>query len=525
MADLEAVSTVKNLPPGFTLPRLTAPDGDAETGFGLSEAVRQTLAAWAMDELAVWRLNQLNAAATSAKFKTINETSRSIYILAFSGKSVQILEKPATINEIPSGKRRAFAYLGFFEALAEFLPDDFRAELALETNDKVVEKHDVPVFCFQKRRGERSVLLPDIDFLNNDFYQDKGFGDPHRYTDKMPSAIFVGSTSGGQVTPDVARSCALPRLRAARFFQDNSRVDFLLPQIVQTTSQEASDILKKMPFCQVAKMSWPEQKLRRFLISMDGNGATCSRVAIALKSNSILLKYGSDDLLYYFRYLQPWLHYIPVTNDHDIEKILDLETAMPEFFEAIAANGTKFAEDYISHQAVFVYTIQLLLIYAKCFSDTDQGNEATRPAAPPKAPAVQLPHYVVLLAHVQGRGDVNADSQGWVGEAGTHRSVEGFAFSLGSQHFNRQFTYRLIRADGSLDARVPAGHFCGTRGAASPLHGFMIEYATDARDVPAIVYEGIFSDGFSSGPLTQGVPCKSGTGATLVAMRIGLAAT
>ena len=33
-------------------------------------------------------------------------------------------------------------------------------------------------------------------------------------------------------------------------------------------------------------------------------------MVVALKSNSVLLKYKSDDLLYYFRHLQPWMRFI-----------------------------------------------------------------------------------------------------------------------------------------------------------------------------------------------------------------------
>jgi hypothetical protein len=40
-------------------------------------------------------------------------------------------------------------------------------------------------------------------------------------------------------------------------------------------------------------MSWREQLRHRFLLSLDGNGAVCARLAIGLKSNSAVVKYRS----------------------------------------------------------------------------------------------------------------------------------------------------------------------------------------------------------------------------------------
>ena len=71
------------------------------------------------------------------------------------------------------------------------------------------------------------------------------------------------------------------------------------------------------------RIPWSEQYRHMFLLSMDGNGATCSRVISSLKSNSVLIKYQSDSILYYFSALEPGTHFISVNDDRDIEGILD----------------------------------------------------------------------------------------------------------------------------------------------------------------------------------------------------------
>jgi hypothetical protein len=501
--------------------RADAPLSEIDDGQSATDEVGPVLASWAMEELATFRLNRLDARHVEARLTAINAGSRSIHVYRVSGGSVELLEKPAGMQPNANGARRALAYLDFFREVCASLPVLPPFHLAFETADKVTERVDVPVFAFQKRRGETSILLPDIDFLNHGFYAAPKYRDPLDYGSKRAEAIFVGSTSGGQVTPQAARNCTLPRLRAARHFDGNPRVAFLLPQIVQTSSEEAAAILRAMAFCQVSYVPFEEQLLRRFVISMDGNGATCSRVVITLKSNSVLLKYHSDDLLYYFRRLQPWLHYVPVHKDTDIDAILDMEQEDPAFFEKIAENGRQFAETYLSRDAVFSYTADLFRIYAGCFS-ADAGT--ARPVAIIAAPAPsRVPAKMVLMAHMQGIGDAVANGEGWVGNAQDGRLIEGFSLSSSTAMLDRQFSYRCLADDGTPHPSTPGGRYCGTRGKNTPIYGFVIDTAPGAADAPPLDYEGIFRDGFSSGILTPGHVCKSPGGAPLVAMRIGVA--
>ena len=101
-------------------------------------------------------------------------------------------------------------------------------------------------------------MLPDIEFLTNDFYRDPSFIDTIPYDKKIARAVFSGSTTGGHITPSIARALSLPRLRAAGYFQGNERVDFRLPNIVQA-GPEAQAMLETMPFCRKPRLDWTEQ--------------------------------------------------------------------------------------------------------------------------------------------------------------------------------------------------------------------------------------------------------------------------
>ncbi len=333
-----------------------------------------TLQGWALREMAPWLFKDVNPAEFYETFDTLNKTYDWSVLYEFSNRQVSILPKPdegqpqSTLGMRAGLNKRSEYYLNFFSRIAETLPKTFRFTLCMDVGDAHSEDFSAPVFCFQKKREGRHPLLPDIDFLTFDFYSNKSILDIIPYEEKTAGAVFSGSTTGAYISADIARTLSMPRLRAAGFFQDHERVDFRLPVVAQVLSPEAQALLEAMPFCRKPRLDWQEQFQRRFILSMDGNGATCSRVLISLLSNSVLLKYDSDKMLYYFWGMQPWVHYVPVADDGDVENILNLEARNPARFQQIAAAGRRFATTYLSQNSVFEYTRRLLTLYAECVS-------------------------------------------------------------------------------------------------------------------------------------------------------------
>ena len=100
---------------------------------------------------------------------------------------------------------------------------------------------------------------------------------------------------------------------------------------------------------------------------MDGNGAACSRMALCLSSNSVLLKYKSFESLFYFYGLTPWVQYIPIADDRGVEKVVEEELAAPGRFKQVAAEGKSFATRFLSKSAIETYMATILVFYADCF--------------------------------------------------------------------------------------------------------------------------------------------------------------
>ncbi len=489
----------------------------AATGAG-DAALDDVLRGWAMREVAPWRLHPVSHADAARFFSDLNESRSGIATFVFADGAVSLKAKPGRLQLTGLPHERSQKYLAFFQSVLPLLPPGFTATLCMGMEDALASQFDVPLFCFQKRAGWNNILLPDIDFLMHDFYVGAETQDLLAYEEKQPGAVFVGSTTGGLITPSVARNLSLPRLRAAHFFADSTNVDFRLPVICQCTTPEAEALLRAQPFHQRPVMNWAQQLQRRMLISIDGNGATCSRVAISLHSNSVLLKYASDQVLYYFGGLQPWVHYVPIAEDGDVERVVEMEARDPEMFARIAANGRAFAQTYLSADAARRYTAMLLHAYAESFSD----------AAPPlrsltqrrSVPLLPQTDQSYMMGHVQNRGDRTVALGDWLGERGSTLAVEGVAISLADSLPATGFTYQVILASGLLSEVARSGEYRGTRGENVPCYGLLITVDDDFAAQYIVEYEATFIDGTQLGPVPPGTLCAAAAHKQLEAVRI-----
>jgi hypothetical protein len=323
--------------------------------------IDRNIHAWAMSEIMPWRMRclagnlvpdaavQLSATRNMFKF-TVREGGISV-----EPRSSQLAEAAAD--------RRCRTYLGFFQEVLRAYPSIPDTMFILSVGDMAPLGLDTPFFQFQKPAGSSSILLPDVESIEMEYYHQPSLADNIPFAKKASSAIFVGGTSGQLNTVETVRNPVAQRLRAAKYFRGHSDVHFLLTSLAQCENAEAEQALRELGFGG-QRIPWHEQFPHKFIISVDGNGATCSRVVIALKSNSVLLKYDSPHHLYFFRGLLPWRHYIPISVDSDIEDIIRIEQECPNTFASIAEEGHCFAEAYLTRPRMLQYAAEVLTGYA-----------------------------------------------------------------------------------------------------------------------------------------------------------------
>jgi hypothetical protein len=481
------------------------------------DSQESVIRAWCVEQTAPWLFRKIPYQEALAGFRHLNETESGTFLFTVQGGSVLLEEKPPHARgEFHSlVGNAALLYRSFLEGVASQFCPDLETALAIYLGDGALPDPELPVFAFQKPTGNPSPLLPDVDFLSSNFFDDWQAADKLRYDEKLCSAVFVGSTTGGRISAEDVRSRRLPRIRAGTFFRDSPDVIFALPHIVQCDSEETEALLRAMGFGSGPFVPWEEQLRHRFLISMDGNGATCSRVARSLMSNSALVKYASPHRLYYFSALQPWRHYIPVTWDEEVIRIVRLERERPGLFEPVARAGREFAETYLTRAAVMRYTASLLRLYSQALID-GPGQQLVGMESTASAGSAE----VEVLVHVANRGDMRFPDSVWAGEAKSGHLIEGFALQPRSGIALADLAYRAVLHDGSLSPWMSAGEFCGTRGECRPIHGFAVQLRGAAADRFICECAARFVDGTEVNPVSDGVAAVAPSLSPLEAMRI-----
>lgn len=326
--------------------------------------------AWCVRETSAWIARRPSFAAIAPHLRALNDQRGDLTLFEITPDRVAIVPRSGGWQPDPTSPlgRRSVMYRDFLQAVIQRDRLGIHTMIAMCMGDGAIESSLAPTFSFQKPAGSTSILMPDIDFLHSNFYESPDTRDHMRYIAKSPSAVFTGSTTGQHVlTLDMVRSLSLPRLHSAIYFKDSPYVEFDLPNIVQCDSPETRDAIMALAVPS-HRRSWREQFGYRFLISMDGNGASCSRVVIALRSNSVLLKYNSDNILFYFSEMIPWRHYLPVSTDEDVERIIEMERTQPGLFRDVAEQGKEFYRKHLTRSSVFDYTSTLLRTYAELFA-------------------------------------------------------------------------------------------------------------------------------------------------------------
>lgn len=349
------------------------------------------------EELLFWHEKYIPQKKLLQSLFELSESDPLVFLFKLKGNTVQIIYKK-NAPEYQGYIDRANRYRSFLSKVVEIFPLEDIVVIALYVSDGEALWWDCPTFAFQKNVNSMNFLLPDVDFLAYDFYQGDEFRcDEKDFVDKLDGAIFVGSTTGApNVTfnKQMLLTNLVPRVNSAMYFKDKSDVVFKLPSIVQHADIETYEYLRSLGIGDGVRMSYQEQFNYKFMISMDGNGATCSRVALTLKSNTILLKYKSSSLLFYFKMLTPWIHYIPVDNDADVLTIVDFEKQQPGIFSSIVKNANKFYNDYLTQDKLIRYTACLLHYYAKSLFSNDRSFESNGNASVRTWDPCQLPSEV-----------------------------------------------------------------------------------------------------------------------------------
>jgi hypothetical protein len=242
--------------------------------------------------------------------------------------------------------------------------------------DFIVTLHDsldgenlvAPVFVFAKnsQKVSKSILFPDFDAMSGyhkELEEVQRGNSLFPWHQKRDQAVWRGAMTGGIFTPDnfltfprtkmVSLSLEFPNFIDARFTYltqcENCK------RIKRKFSNYFSDFL---PIYNHIAF--------KYQILVDGNSCAYARAYWQLFSNCVILKQDSDSIQWYYRGLQPYVHYIPVKADmSNLVDQIRWARENDEQARAISQQAQGFAQNNISNMRVLQYFYLLLHEYAK----------------------------------------------------------------------------------------------------------------------------------------------------------------
>jgi hypothetical protein len=321
--------------------------------------------------LKYWRefnKDKLDIANTNTQWNT---QFKSVFIFQFKGEEVSIKSKPEFYSDIELDSqeivdqqflRKIPSYREFFRSVCKkyHLALDF--EMAMDVGDVPMSAEPIlsyrnPLFAFQKKAFSPEIPLPDVTLIDAKLHENTPDHIP--WGNKITKALFVGATTGGNLTQEGIKKLKNERLRNAIYFKDHPLVDVSLTKISQCDEEIKRLILDLGVSGE--KLTWRDQYRYKFIISIDGNGATWSRNFIVLKSNSLLMKYASQNQLFYFPKLRPYHHYLPIYTPRDIIYFIEMEKEFSNNYQKMISNAQEFYCQYLTIDSLMDYTSQILI--------------------------------------------------------------------------------------------------------------------------------------------------------------------
>lgn len=283
-------------------------------------------------------------------------------------------------------------FLNLFEYFKSFIKKykvsdvDFiiyaRDEIPPNNIDEAV--FNIPAFMMFRNldsiHESNTLIMPDSIFLKPSWGElIKKIEEANRiynWNSKIEQLFWRGSTTGGEATYQynienfdkfsrlkfVILSKLYPEEINARFTNSNFSSD--------KSGENLKTILEILFGKENASVKEVEHLQYKYLVSLDGNSATGTRVPWIMLSNSTLIKQDSNKIEWFYSSLKPYIHYVPIKSD--LTNIFEQYQWLKEHddtIKEISFNGQKFVKNELMPEHIDAHIAIILEEYAKLQKD------------------------------------------------------------------------------------------------------------------------------------------------------------
>ncbi|PIS00777.1 MAG: hypothetical protein COT84_05570 [Chlamydiae bacterium CG10_big_fil_rev_8_21_14_0_10_35_9] len=246
------------------------------------------------------------------------------------------------------------------------LPD---VDFILLTEDGISAHLEMPIFAFSKSSAaDNTALFPDFDVLweisdmsREWISKSIKWSKQYPWEVKKACAFFRGASTG--IFDPNQFDFANDRVRAVIFSHKHPHLADVAFNVV--FQPELMNFLNSIRSCVAGAAIYDHYKYK-YLLDIDGNYSTSTRCRWILLSNSTLVKVMSQKSQWYYKALEPWVHFVPVEQDlADLEKHLNFLISNDTLAKEIADQGQELGKAIFSKDMVELYVIRLLEAYSK----------------------------------------------------------------------------------------------------------------------------------------------------------------
>ncbi len=218
----------------------------------------------------------------------------------------------------------------------------------------------VPALTFAKQKSSCGpILMPDIEMLKGYTKIDREVeiaSAKYPWESKQNMGIWRGATTGGGYTPTTAHR--IPRMQLVNeSLQNGTLFD---ARFTQRTQCADDFMLDEKYFAD--PMCLEDHFRYKYLIDVDGNSCTYSRLYWILRSNSVLLKHQSDNIQWYYGGLQDKenAYYFTLGNGSTLSKLILWLRDHDKEAHKVAENGRHFCIEYLNMTFCVNYVLEII---------------------------------------------------------------------------------------------------------------------------------------------------------------------
>lgn len=208
---------------------------------------------------------------------------------------------------------------------------------------------------FAKDAGDANpCLMPDPYMLS--YYGGRlNVKDEVPFQDKVSKIVFRGVSTG---TPVPTQN---PRINLCQWGNKQAAdiTDFGISGIVQMDPDVVRSQVEGLDALMRPPMSQPDHYKYKYILSMDGNTASWDRMLWVAASKSMLMKYTSRQMLWYYPLIMEDQHFVGVDTNNMRSKFNFCE-ANPNYCRFITANANNFVSQFITPLTPMLYLKALL---------------------------------------------------------------------------------------------------------------------------------------------------------------------